>query len=192
MSGSKWRMSLALLVTGGLAGAAAIIVSTEVNRRTATDAFCISCHSMATLAADPHFTRSAHQSNAAGIRVGCGDCHIPPGNWFSETYTHVSMGMKDVIAEYTHNFDDPVVWEKRKTELAADVRDQMRRNDSVTCRRCHDATAIRPPTQAGRAAHAMLQPGRMTCIDCHFNLAHAPVSPSLNFIHGSGLGNQTK
>ena len=26
----------------------------------------------------------------------------------------------------------------------------------------------------------------MTCIDCHFNLVHAPVPPTIDFIRGSG------
>ncbi|MBO0755674.1 MAG: NapC/NirT family cytochrome c [Bradyrhizobiaceae bacterium] len=192
MLGSKWLTAVALLGVGAAVGAAAIVLSTEVNRRTSTDTFCTSCHSMATLASDSHFTQSVHQRNAAGVRVGCGDCHIPAGNWFSETYTHVSMGMKDVIAEYTHNFNDPATWEKRRTELAAEVRDDMRSNDGATCRKCHDATAIRPTNAAGRAAHAMVQQGRVTCIDCHFNLAHAPVAPSASFIQGSGLGAPSK
>jgi len=192
MSGFKWLTIFALLVAGALAGAAAIIASTEINRLTATEAFCTSCHSMTFVAADPHFKQSAHEGNIIGIRVGCSDCHIPPGNWFSETYTHASMGIKDVIAEYTHRFDDPAVWEKRRTELADEVRDEMRRYDSSTCRKCHDATAIVPSTEAGRAAHAMLQQKSMTCIDCHFNLVHAPVTPSASFIRGSKLAVQGK
>jgi len=190
MSSRKWLTPLALLAAGVLVGAAAVIFGAEVNRRTATDAFCTSCHSMAALAVDPHFKQSAHEDNATGVRVGCSDCHIPPGNWFSETYTHVSMGLKDVIAEYTHNFDDPAIWEKRKAELAGEVRDLMRRDDSITCRKCHNTAAIRPATQAGRAAHAMLEQRRMTCIDCHFNLSHAPIAASLNFIRGSAFGGQ--
>ena len=160
-------VTVALLAAGAVVGAAAIIVTTEINRWTATDAICTSCHSMASIADDSHFKASAHESNAAGIRVGCSDCHIPPGNWFAETYTHVSMGIKDVVAEYTHNFNDPAIWEKRRGELAADAREVMRRDDSSACRKCHDATAVRPASEAGRAAHAMLQQGRMTCIDCH-------------------------
>jgi cytochrome c-type protein NapC len=187
MSRIKWLSAVALLIAGALAGAVAVIASTEINRRTATDAFCVSCHTMAALADDPHFKQSAHESNSAGIRVGCSDCHIPPGNWFTETYTHVSLGIKDVIAQYTHNFNDPAVWEKRRNELAAELREEIRREDSSTCRKCHDATAIAPKTGAGRAAHAMVQQGRMTCIDCHFNVVHAPVAPSVSFIRGSGL-----
>ena len=44
----------------------------------------------------------------------------------------------DIIAEYTNNFADPAVWEKRRIELAHEVRREMRAQDSVTCRSCHD------------------------------------------------------
>jgi nitrate/TMAO reductase-like tetraheme cytochrome c subunit len=159
MQSNRWLLLWALFVTGGLIGAGAIIASTEINRRTSTDARCTSCHSMAVIPADPHFQQSGHEANAAGIRVSCSDCHIPPGNWFAETYAHVSSGVRDVIAEYTHNLDDPAVWQKRRTELALEVHDQMRRNDGITCRKCHDAAAIRPTSDAGRSAHAALQQG---------------------------------
>jgi nitrate/TMAO reductase-like tetraheme cytochrome c subunit len=175
---NRWLAICAFIAGGGVVGAGAIITSTEINRRTSTDALCTSCHSMATLAADPHFQQSGHKANAAGVRVGCSDCHIPPGNWFVETYAHVSSGLRDVVAEYTHNFDDPVVWQKRRAELAAEVHDQMRRNDSITCRKCHDVAAIRPASDAGRSEHAMLQQGGVTCIDCHSNIVHAPARPS--------------
>jgi nitrate/TMAO reductase-like tetraheme cytochrome c subunit len=175
---NRWLAICALIAVGGVVGAGAIVASTEFNRRTSTDALCTSCHSMAILVADPHFQQSGHKANAAGIRVGCSDCHIPSGNWFIETYVHVTSAVKDVIAEYTHNFDDPAVWQKRRTELAVEVRDQMHRNDSITCRKCHDAAAIHPKSDAGRSAHVALQQGGVTCIDCHSNVAHAPARPS--------------
>jgi nitrate/TMAO reductase-like tetraheme cytochrome c subunit len=187
MRGNRRLFLFALLVVGAVIGAGGIIVSLEVNRATSTDAFCTSCHSMATLAADPHFRQSRHEANAAGLRVGCSDCHIQSGNWFVETYTHVASGLRDVVAEYTHNFKDPEVWQKRRTELAEEVRGEMRRNGSITCRKCHDAVAIRPPTEAGRAAHAMLTQGQVTCIDCHINLVHAPEVLSKSFIRGSKI-----
>jgi len=78
--------------------------------------------------------------------------------------------------------------EPRRIALAHEVRDEMRRADSVTCRGCHTESAIRPASERGRAAHALLADRRMTCVDCHFNLAHAPVPPSPDFLRGSGLG----
>jgi nitrate/TMAO reductase-like tetraheme cytochrome c subunit len=179
MRGNRWLFLLALLVAGGVIGAGGIIISLEVNRATSTDAFCSSCHSMATLATDPYFRQSRHEANAAGFQVSCSDCHIPSGNWFVETYAHVAFGLRDVVAEYTHNFTDPELWQKRRTELAEQVRDEIRRDDSITCRKCHDAAAIRLATEAGRAAHAMLAQGQVTCTDCHINLVHAPAAGAL-------------
>jgi cytochrome c-type protein NapC len=53
----------------------------------------------------------------------------------------------------------------------------MRAQDSVTCRSCHEAGAIAPKSEAGRAAHARVGKGGATCVDCHRNLVHAPASP---------------
>jgi len=188
MIGNRWPLLLAMLAAGGVLGAGAILVSLKVNEVTSTDAFCTSCHSMAGLAKDPQFLKSAHRANSEGVRASCGDCHIPKTNWFVETYTHVSSGLRDVIAEYTHNFSDPAIWEARRVELAHEVRNVMRAQDSVTCRGCHDGASIQPKSEPGRAAHALLRERRITCVDCHFNIIHAPVPPSIEFIRGSGIG----
>jgi cytochrome c-type protein NapC len=184
----RWLAMIALAGAGAAVGAIVIVGSVEINRYTSTDAFCGSCHAMARIAAEPNFTQSAHRSNAAGVTPSCGDCHVPATNWFVETYTHIVKGIKDVVAQQAHDYTDTAVWEARRVELAHLVRDEMRSQDSVTCRSCHDAQVIRPPSERGHAAHALLRDGRMTCIDCHFNLVHAPVPPSMSFIRGSGIG----
>jgi len=188
----RWVSIIGLLAVGGVLGAGALIASLEVNRATSTDAFCTSCHSMAHLAADPYFLNSAHRSNRHGVLPSCGECHIPKTNWFVETYAHVTSSVRDIIAEKTHNFDDPAVWEKRRVELAHKVREEIRRNDSVTCRSCHSPASIHPTSVPGKAAHALLAEGGMTCIDCHINLVHAPVPASAEFLRGSGLGTRKK
>ena len=192
MTRTRWLSLLVVLVIGAMLGAGGILVSLEVNRATSADAFCTSCHSMTFVANDPHFTGSAHRTNSEGVRPSCGDCHIPRTNWFVETYAHAKSGLRDVVAEYTHNYSDPKIWEARRVELAHEVRNVMRAQDSVTCRSCHDAQAVRPASERGQAAHALLREGRMTCIDCHFNLVHAPVPPTLEFIRGSGIGATAK
>lgn len=184
----RWLAICGLVVVGAVVGAGVIVASTFANQYTSTEAFCTSCHSMAGLAADPHYQQSAHRMNAAGVLANCADCHVPATSWFAETYAHALDGIRDGIAEYTSNADDPAVWAARVPQLAERVREEMRNNDSLTCRKCHDATVIRPASEAGRAAHAMLAEPRVTCIDCHFNLVHAPVPASASFLHGSGLG----
>ena len=57
--------------------------------------------------------------------------------------------------------------------LALQVQDQMRRSSGITCRKCHNAAAIHPTSDAGRSAHAALQQGDVTCIDCHANIVHS-------------------
>ena len=188
MQRSRWLFIFAILAAGALVGAGGLIVSLEVYKATSTDEFCTSCHSMKFVGNDPHLLTSAHRTNSAGVRPSCGDCHIPNTNWFVETYAHVTSGVRDVVAELSHNYSDPTIWETRRVELAHEVRNTMRKQDSVTCRSCHDAKAVNPKSPRGQAAHAMLRDSRMTCIDCHFNLVHAPVPPSIEFIRGSALG----
>ncbi|HZD89463.1 MAG TPA: NapC/NirT family cytochrome c [Pseudolabrys sp.] len=192
MKRMRWWLLLFVLIVGGFLGAGAVVGSVFAYRDTSTDAFCTSCHSMQFVANDPLFIHSKHHSNAIGVQPSCGDCHIRRANWFLETYDHVTSGVRDVVAEYTHNYSDPQVWGRRRIELAHEVRATMRKQDSVTCRSCHDAASIQPASERGQAAHALMREGRMTCIDCHFNLVHAPVPPSMAFIRGSGIGGAAK
>jgi nitrate/TMAO reductase-like tetraheme cytochrome c subunit len=171
----RWLTFLAVLIIGGAVGAAGIVASTFVNRYTATEAFCTSCHSMAEVAADPHYLQSAHRNNAAGVLTGCSDCHTPSNNWFVETYSHAMGGLRDGIAELTGNFSNPAVWAARRPLLAQRVRDEMQSEDSVTCRGCHDASAIHPASAAGQSAHAALAQSGITCIVCHNDIAHSPI-----------------
>ncbi len=175
---SLWLL-MVLLIVGAVFGAGGVIASIAFNRSTSTDAFCTSCHTMALEADDPFFQHSSHRNNNEGMRPSCGDCHIPTTNWFVETYTHVSSGLRDVYAEYTKNFSDPKLWEARRTALAQQVQADMHAEDSVTCRSCHDANAIHPASEDGQKAHALLLQGGVTCVDCHTNLVHpAPPPPA--------------
>jgi len=174
----RWLAILAVLVAGGAIGAAGVVASTFVNSYTSTETFCTSCHSMRTIAADPHYLQSSHRTNAAGVLANCADCHVSATNWFTETYSHAIDGIRDGIAEYTHNYSDPAVWAARLPDLAQRVQDEMRREDSLTCRKCHNAAQIHPASPAGQSAHAMLAQGKVTCVTCHANIAHAPVPAS--------------
>ena len=174
---------IVLLAVGAVIGAAAIIASTVSNRMTATEAFCsTSCHTMVMQAQNPAYGNSPHRANAFGVLAGCSDCHIPTNNWFIETYTHVTSGIRDVIAEMTGGFSDPAVWAKRRIELRQEVLADMRRQKSVTCRKCHEPAAIQPPSEAGRQSHALLLAGQATCVDCHLNTFHGQITPSASLM----------
>jgi nitrate/TMAO reductase-like tetraheme cytochrome c subunit len=172
---SLWLL-IVLLIVGAVFGAGGVIASIAFNRYTSTDAFCTSCHSMAFQADDPYFQRSAHRSNNEGMRPSCGDCHIPRTNWFFETYVHVTSGVRDVFVESTTNFNDPKTWEARRVGLEQEALANLRAWDSITCRSCHDASAIHPKSDAGRQSHAALAQGGVTCVDCHDNVVHPPAA----------------
>ena len=174
---NRWQL-VALLIVAAVVGAGGVIASVAVNKYTSTEAFCTSCHSMALQADDPYYQHSAHRSNKEGVQPNCGDCHIPRTNWFIETYTHVTSGAKDAYFELTTNVSDPKVWAARRIELATEVRTDMHDEDSVTCRSCHDANAIKPTSEEGQKAHALLRQGGVTCVDCHTNLVHPPAQPT--------------
>ncbi|MGA8627737.1 MAG: NapC/NirT family cytochrome c [Pseudolabrys sp.] len=171
MQVKRWVL-VALLLGSAAVGAVAIIASDVIYHHTSTNAFCTSCHSMAIQADDEYFKRSAHRSNSRGVLASCGDCHIPKTNWFVETYVKATSGARDVYSELTHNFKDPKVWAAHRPKLSEEAQARMRRWDSVTCRGCHDANAIVPKSEDGRASHAMLKQGGVTCVDCHANLVH--------------------
>jgi nitrate/TMAO reductase-like tetraheme cytochrome c subunit len=173
---SLWLL-IVLLIVGAVIGAGGMIASIAFNRYTSTEAFCTSCHSMTFQADNPYYQHSAHRSNKEGVRPSCGDCHIPRNNWFVETYTHISSGLHDAYAELTKNFSDPKLWEARRIELAREVQADMHAQDSVTCRSCHDATAIKPTSEAGQQSHALLRQGGVTCVDCHTNVVHPAAPP---------------
>jgi len=175
MTINRWLLGAVLLVAA-VVGAGAMMASFAINHATSTDAFCIGCHTMALQYNDPFFQNSAHRSNKEGVRPSCGDCHIPTTNWFIETYVHVTSGIRDVYVETTHDFSDPKAWEARRAALEEEARAQIRAWDSVTCRSCHDASAIKPSSDAGRQSHALLGQGGVTCVDCHINLVHPPVA----------------
>lgn len=162
-----WQTGLLLGFGGLILGAAAVIGVTEFDLRTSTDAFCTSCHTMSMVAAERSFQKSSHRHNNFGVVVTCSDCHIPRTSWFTETYTHISKGIRDVIAEQIGGFRDPAAWTRRRAELASYAIGEMRANESTTCRSCHSASAIEPQSKAGKAAHATLAQGQITCVDCH-------------------------
>jgi nitrate/TMAO reductase-like tetraheme cytochrome c subunit len=172
---NKWLVAV-LLVIAAVIGAGGMLASVAINKYTSTDAFCTSCHTMALQAGDPFFQHSAHRSNNEGVRPSCGECHIPTTNWFIETYVHVTSGVRDVYVELTNDFSDPKVWQVRRARLEQQAHDEIRAWDSVTCRSCHDASAIKPQSDTGRQSHPLLAQGGVTCVDCHTNLVHPPAA----------------
>lgn len=171
------RHVLIALVMGGLAGIGFMVFLMEFDHYTSSEVFCTSCHSME-LAAEP-YRESVHYLPVSGVRASCGDCHVSPGV-FAATWDHV-LGSKDLYRQiFGADYDDPVVNALHLPDAAFSAREWFRRNDSHTCRRCHEQDAIVGKRADTRAIHQEDAKGK-TCIDCHINLVHRKVPSQATF-----------
>ncbi len=172
-------------IIGLIAGALTVLGAEQMDRFTSTDEFCTSCHAMAAYVAKSEvFLASVHQTTTSGVRPGCADCHIPKG-LVAATWTHAVKGVQDLYGQVRYDYDDPAIWQARRPELAYAVRDWMLANDSATCRSCHEQESIKPARKRGQKQHAEARENGMTCIACHYNLAHEEVEPRDDFLERS-------
>ncbi len=141
--------------------------------KTSSTEFCLSCHSMET--SYKEYLGSVHFSNAKGIRAECSDCHIPQEP-MEYLWTKI-RATKDVYHEFvTGKIDTDEKYEQHRAAMAETVWEQMRSNDSATCRSCHDEDAMETYEQSEEAQkmHLYAAENDQTCIDCHKGVAHLP------------------
>ncbi len=156
---------LALIVGGVLMAAGAAGLAW-----TNTEKFCISCHEMKQPYAE--FKGTVHDVNRSGVRATCSDCHVPrePG----------PMLIRKVYATYelygwlTGKIDTPEEFEAHRYAMAKKVWINMKETDSLECRNCHqrEAMSAKKQTERAQARHAKADKEGLTCIDCHFGIAH--------------------
>ena len=151
-----------ILVAGGAAGLA----------WTNTEQFCIGCHEMQDNVYK-EFKGTIHDKNRSGVRAVCSNCHVPqqPIPMLKrkvaatfELYGHFVTGVIDTREKF----------EKHRYDMAKRVWTRMKQTDSLECRNCHHDDAMDPEKQSekARARHAKMKTDGMTCIDCHFGIAH--------------------
>lgn len=167
----KKRYVALLVVIGVAIGWATLGGSAAVMHYTSSTEFCLSCHTMETPYKE--YQGSVHFSNAKGIRAECADCHIP-SDPVDYLITKVRAS-KDIYHEFvTGKIGTPEKYEAHRQELAETVWEQMRANDSATCRSCHDFDAMEPFEQSPESVkmHDYAKANNQTCIDCHKGVAH--------------------
>ena len=150
-----------ILVAGGAAGLA----------WTNTEQFCIGCHEMQDNVYK-EFKGTIHDKNRSGVRAVCSNCHVPQ--------QPIPMLKRKVAAtfelygHFTGVIDTREKFEKHRYEMAKRVWTRMKQTDSLECRNCHHDDAMDPEKQSekARARHAKMKSDGMTCIDCHFGIAH--------------------
>jgi cytochrome c-type protein NapC len=169
-------------------GVVAVALTNAFVNYTSTDSFGgTTCHSM-TWAAKT-YQRSPHFDNRYGVRVTCGDCHIPyesnhptPLQYIGLLLFKADRGAKDVWGELTKRIGTEEAWKKRRPQLAATVATFLKTHDSITCRGCHTLEAFSGPRNAMRQLvhRGVITADAVECLTRHAGVGHvdAGANPS--------------
>ena len=134
--------------------------------------FCANaCHEMQPLTKEHKGT--IHDVNRSGVRATCNDCHVP--HEYIPNYLAKLGLLSDVWGHWTGSIDTKEKFEAKRYELAKRVWVYMKQNDSRECRHCHTTAKMDPDKQTEKAL-ARHEKGRLeglTCIECHFAIAHS-------------------
>jgi cytochrome c-type protein NapC len=167
----NWKLVLAfgviglfvavLLVLGGAAGLA----------WTSTEAFCTGCHEMRDNVY-AEYKDTIHDRNRTGVRAICTDCHVP--REVGPLLLRKMRASFEVWGHLTGVIDTKEKFESHRSMLAHRVWKRMLETDSHECRNCHKSDKMEKDKQSekAQARHAKAQAEGITCIECHFGIAH--------------------
>lgn len=169
--GSRWRFGLPALLFALLVGALLSWGGSEVVAWTNTEAFCISCHEMRDNVY-AEYQETIHDQNRTGVRATCADCHVPRAT-VPKMIRKVEATF-ELYGHFTGKIDTPEKFDAHRYEMAKRVWAEMRASDSQTCRSCHDEGAVSSylASERGQERHKEGVAQGLTCIDCHFGIAH--------------------
>lgn len=167
----RWKLTLGILAAVGLFSVSVGISGAYVLAYTSTEAFCVGCHEMSYTYAE--YKGTVHDTNRTGVRAICTDCHVPhePGPLLLAKI----KASRDLYYTYINpTIDTQEKFEARRSFLAQRVWKDMKESDSHECRSCHRADKMNPELQSDRAKarHASAKKDGLTCIHCHFGIAH--------------------
>lgn len=164
------RALLALLGLVFLGGVAFVWAVDFGIKKTNTNEFCTSCHTMHTNFEE--YKESLHYKNSSGVQATCADCHVPK-ELGPKLFVKI-VAAKDVYHEIVGTIDTPEKFEARRWYLASMVWNRMKANDSRECRTCHDFADMDLSEQgrSARSRHAAAEDKGQTCIDCHKGVVH--------------------
>ncbi len=156
-----FAIAAGVLMTAGAAGLA----------WTNTEKFCIGCHEMRDNVY-AEYKDTIHDRNRTGVRAICSDCHVP-----REVGPLILRKMRasfELWGHVTGVVDTKEKFEAHRHTLATRVWTRMKETDSLECRNCHhdDAWDQEKQTDRAKARHAKGKAEGLTCIDCHFGIAH--------------------
>jgi cytochrome c-type protein NapC len=118
------------------------------------------------------FKGTIHDVNRSGVRAICSNCHVPHEPW--PLVKRKMRASFELWGHFTGVIDTKEKFEKKRYELATRVWKRMKETDSLECRNCHHDNAFDPDKQSERAKarHSTMKEKGLTCIDCHFGIAH--------------------
>ena len=138
---------------------------------TSTLKFCTSCHEMRDNVYK-EYQGTIHDTNRVGVRVVCSDCHVPhePG----PLILRKMQATFEIWGKLTGVIDTKEKFRAKRAELAKVVWTRMLSTNSLECRNCHKPDAFDADKQSDKAknAHAKAEREGMTCIECHYAIAH--------------------
>ena len=169
--GSARHFGWAALVIAVVVGGLLTWGGSEVVAWTNTEAFCVSCHEMHDNVYQ-EYQETIHDQNRTGVRATCADCHVP-----RETIPKMIRKVKatyELYGHFTGSIDTPEKFDAKRYDMAKKVWTEMRANDSKVCRDCHEENAVSPykASERGVERHKEGIAEGLTCIDCHFGIAH--------------------
>jgi nitrate/TMAO reductase-like tetraheme cytochrome c subunit len=171
---TRWLLGIPL---GGFLmlgiGAVALGSVNWVVHQTSSTEFCNGCHSHEQFI-KPEHEASGHFKNAAGVRVGCANCHLPHDNWFELMLTKIVV-TKDIFGEMSGKIGTAEKYEAHRGVMAQKVWEEMLGDGSRFCRSCHSFEAMNTEAQgkmAGRMHGKAIKDGQ-SCIECHRGIVHA-------------------
>lgn len=168
----KWWLVL-VMAAGGVGLAISLMIGGAAALAwTNTEGFCISCHEMKNNVY-AEYKGTIHDQNRSGVRAICSDCHVP-----RQPIDMIKRKMQASLELYGHfvtgSIDTPEKFEAKRYELATHVWQRMKDTDSIECRNCHMESKMSHELQSvkAQARHAKGKAENLTCIDCHFGIAH--------------------
>jgi cytochrome c-type protein NapC len=179
--GDPWRRlrgwggrpgSVAVLFAGIALGSVAFASAGSFMVYANSEAFCAtSCHEMTQLQKEHKGT--IHDMNRSGVRATCNDCHVPQ-EYIPNYLAKVGL-TSDLWGHFvSRSIDTPEKFEAKRYLLARRVWTYMKENDSRECRHCHTTAKMDADKQSEKAIkrHEKGRLAGMTCIECHFSIAH--------------------
>ena len=154
-----------------VAGMVALGTFTIALRWTNTEEFCISCHEMRDNVY-AEYKGTIHDNNRTGVRTTCPDCHVP------KELGPLLMRKAKATFELWHKavgtVDTKEKFEAHRYQMALRVWTEMKENDSLECQNCHhiDNMGLNKQSERAQARHAKAKAEKITCIECHFGIAH--------------------